>query len=124
MRSSRVLLCSIAAVAGAVAVAPGTPAQVPDPCPQPGFVVAPGPGSEADRNDNGAVCVDPVTGDLRDDVDPPERNYDRNGNLVVCYSPEKGVVTDDQGQGQTDNGFTFRCPGNFIPVPLFVVQPT
>jgi hypothetical protein len=124
MRTSFVVLAGFALAAVVFAVA--APAQVvtPDPCPRPGWVTAPGPGSEADRNGNGVVCVDPETGSIRDDVDPPnEDRKDANGNFIVCYSPDKGVVTDDHLQPSQDPNEppTAECPPGFIPIPLFAV---
>jgi hypothetical protein len=116
MRASRVLFVSIL---GLAALPPAAPAQetVPESCPRPGYVVAGGV-VPADRNGNGVVCVDPTTGDVRDDVDPPtEQHKDANQNGFVCYSAERGVVTDDHVEPKPDSAFPTSCPPGFIHYP-------
>ena len=120
MRCTRMLLAAAGMALAAVALVPAAPAQVPESCPRPGFVVAPGAGSAADRNGNGAVCVDPESGELSDDVDPPERDYDRNKNGVVCYDQARGVVTDDKTHAFEEEGQVV-CPGEFQPAPVVLV---
>lgn len=120
MRAPRVLFVIAAAAIGSLAAAEGAAAQVPESCPRPGYIVAPGTGAQEDRNGNGIVCVDPTTGDLSDDVDPPDRDYDRNRNFFVCYDPEKGVITDDNERGGEEG--QFYCPGSFQPWPAILFE--
>lgn len=121
MRASRVLLVSILSLLGLAALPSGGPAQttVPDACPRPGYVVFPATVPE-DRNENGIVCVDPTTGDIRDDVDPPsEQHKDANGNGLVCWNPEKGVITDDRLEaGNEGDPPTAHCPPEFFLAPV------
>lgn len=119
MRVSGVVFVSIL---GLAAIAPAAQAQdtVPESCPQPGYVVAPGPGSEADRNGNDIVCVDAESGEIRDDVDPPDREYDRNHDFIVCYNAEKGVVTDNRLRTLDDEPDSRICPPGFEPWPAII----
>jgi hypothetical protein len=109
-----ILVAGLAAAIGSSATAQITP----EPCPRPGYVVAPGPGSDADRNGDGAVCVDETNGNVTDDVNPPsEQHKDANGDALVCYNMSKGVITDDRVDPQATNGAD--CPPGFILVPVF-----
>jgi hypothetical protein len=119
MRASRVAVVLFVVVAGGVAaIASSATAQItPEPCPRPGFVVAPGPGADEDRNGDNIVCVDPTTGAIADDVNPPsEQHKDANADALVCYNPDKGVITDDRLDPQAENGAD--CPPGFILVSV------
>jgi hypothetical protein len=69
-----------------------------------------------DQNGNGFVCIDPTTGDVRDDKDQfagdaqgNASQADENGNGVVCGNGE-GVYTDDDGFGNCPPGFGPTAP--------------
>jgi hypothetical protein len=90
-----------------------------------GFVLVAGPGTQYDTDGNGFVCVDPTTGDVRDDkgqfvnqagIAPSGPAADENGDLFVCYDATRGVYTDDDiSSGQP------ACPPGFLLVPAFFV---
>ena len=59
-----------------------------------GYVLVAGPGTQYDTDGNGFVCVDPTTGDIRDDkgqfvnqagIAPSGPAADENGDAFVCY---------------------------------------
>lgn len=124
MRRSMFFLASAAAVIAAGAGAGSTHAQTTD-CPIPGYVFAPGPGQDADRNGDGFVCVDPLTGDVKDNpsglgLAPGTQNQDRNGNGWVCVDVNNyHVVTDDTGQPSGIPGGPNGCPDDMDAVLAF-----
>jgi hypothetical protein len=116
----RLLAAACAMATAALLLAPAASA---DPAPNPdkqckkGYVRGADATMTYDQNGNGFVCVDPMTGDVRDDKDQfagdtttDATQADENGNHVVCTNGD-GVYTDDDGSG--------NCPPGFGPsVPL------
>lgn len=87
----------------------------PDKACKKGYVLGAGTDTDADTDDNGFVCVDPDTGEVRDDKgqfapDGPgeDDDPDQNGNKLVCLNDD-GVLVDDDGSG--------GCPPGFVLVP-------
>ena len=85
-----------------------------------GYVLAFSPATAADTDGNGFVCVDPTTGDIRDDkgqfVDQSGggAGTDQNQNGLVCYDATTGVIVDD------DPSATPPCPPGYELFPVIV----
>ena len=91
---------------------PGAAEPTPDKACKKGYLLAYGSPEDEDTDDNGFVCVDPETGEIRDDKgqfsDSASGDADENDNRVVCRNAD-GVVVDDDGSG--------GCPPGFAPGP-------
>ena len=130
MKSARFFTLSVFVVGSLLWAAPGnaTPNPAPEKQCKKGWVRGTDPGSAFDEDANNWVCVDPETGEVRDDKGQfageqgSPQAVDENENNVVCWSPSSGVVTDDE-PFSTPESTGSNCPGDAILWPTFACCP-